>query len=58
MLIISLEDDIKELFVHSDQPHPEIQSKLQAVGAGCAGAPTTINPTPEFQDPTIGGLGT
>lgn len=52
------EDDIKTLFVKPDEEHPEIQAKLQSVGADCAGAPTTINPTPEFTEPTTPGFGT
>jgi hypothetical protein len=51
------EDDIKTLFVKPDEEHPDIQAKLQSVGAGCAGAPTTINPAPDFTEPTTPGFG-
>ncbi|MBA3742177.1 hypothetical protein [Sporichthya sp.] len=41
------EDDIKALSINRDEPMPaDVQSRIEQITIGCAGGPTTFDPTP------------
>jgi hypothetical protein len=53
------DDDIKELSINGDQPHPDINSRVQQTTVACAGgsssAPQTVAPpAPSLDDPGFG----
>ena len=51
------DDDIKELSIHSDQPHPDIAARVQQTSIGCSGSGTQVPTSPTIASPAQGDPG-